>query len=136
MPPGLNEMMARLELIRDYSSLDAKRSFEMLQPIVAKTNELVNAATVLDGFEIRYLNQGEWITPGGSNLANVVVGVCQTMAMLANTDFERTRAMANQLERPELRFAAELDIARVALGRETPPINGPTFLKGFVIDGN
>ena len=77
----------------------------------------INSFSVqLDGFETTYLNDGEWIVPGMNNLGNVVGNLNQTLALLARLDFDRSRLLADQIQRPELRLTADLEIARGTLG--------------------
>ena len=134
-PPSMNQLSAQLELARSYASLDPDQSFAIVLPLLAKANELIAAATVLDGFDVRYLKDGEWLTPGMSGLGNLVSNLSQTLAMLARLDFDRARSMADQLERPELRLAADLDIARAALARVAilPGGRGTMFTGGMII---
>ena len=114
--PSAGQMSAELQLARVLSSLDPDQSFAILQPLIAKTNELIAAAAVLDRFDATYLNDGEWILPGMNSLGNVVTNLNQTLAFLARLDFDRTRSLADQIQRPELRLTANLEIARGALG--------------------
>jgi hypothetical protein len=125
-PPGSSQMWAQLQLARSYSSLDPDQSFAIVQPLIAKANELIAAATMLDGFDARYLNDGEWIVPGNNSLGNVVSNLDQTLALLGRIDFDRTRSMADQIQRPELRLTAQLEIARGALVGKTAnfPVDG------------
>jgi hypothetical protein len=118
-PSGSGQMWGQLQLARSYASLDPDQSFAIVQPLIAKTNELIAAAAALDGFDARYLNDGEWIVPGTSSLGNVVSNLNQTLALLVRIDFDRTGSMAEQIQRPELRLTAQLEIARGALAGKT-----------------
>lgn len=122
-PPGSGQMWAQLQLARSYASLDPDQSFAIVQPLIAKANELIAAAAVLDGFDARYLNDGEWIVPGTNSLGSVVNNLNQTLALLARIDFDRTDSMADQIQRPELRLTAQLEVARGALVGKT--VNSP-----------
>lgn len=125
--PGAGQMWSQLQLAQSYAALDPEQSFAIVQPLIAKANELIAAATVLDGFDTHYLKDGEWITPGTNMLGNLVSSLGMTLTLLARIDFDRTRAAADQIERPELRLAADLEIARAALsGKSTMslPMNG------------
>ena len=115
-PPSSGQMSAELQLARAYSSLDQDQSFAIVQPLIAKTNELIAAAASLDGFDATYLNDGEWIVPGMNSLGNVVNNLNQTLALLARLDFERARSLTDQIQRPELRLIAQMEIARGTLG--------------------
>ena len=115
-PLSSGQMLAQLQLAQIYSSLDPDQSFAIVQPLIEKTNELIAAAALLNGFDATYLNDGEWIVPGMNTLGNVVGNLNQTLALLARSDFDRTRSLAEQIQRPELRLTAELEIARGTLG--------------------
>ena len=114
--PGAGQMGARLTLAQSYASLDPDQSFAIVQPLIVKINELVTAATVLDGFDAKYLKEGEWIIPGSGTLGNLVSNLNRTLTMLARVDFDRARSAADQIERPELRLTANLEIVSAALG--------------------
>jgi hypothetical protein len=114
--PGPGQMGTQLQLAGNYFSLDPDQSFALVQPLIVRFNELIAAATVLDGFETKYLKDGEWITPGSNVLGNLVGNLIRTLAMLSSQDFDRARAAADQIERPELRLMADLEIARAAIG--------------------
>jgi hypothetical protein len=127
-PQGPGQMGAQLQLAQSYASLDPDQSFAMVQPLIVKINELIAAATVLDGFDANYLKDGEWITPGANVLGNLVNNLNRTLTMLARVDFDRARSAADQIERPELRLTANLEIARAALSGKTvnlPMMGGP-----------
>jgi hypothetical protein len=126
LPPDSKKMWAQIQLAQSYSSLDPEQSFAILQPLIVRANELIAAAAVLDGFDYRYLKDGEWLSPGGNTLGNLIHNLEQTLAMLARLDFDHARALADQLERPELRLMAQLGIAQAALGGKfgSPPVNG------------
>jgi hypothetical protein len=106
-------LAAELELVQAYSTLDMAQSFAILQPLVPRLNELVAAATVLDGFENHYLKDGEWMVPGSSGLSNLVNMFSQHLASLAAQDFDRARALSDQLERPEIRLMIQLQMAQM-----------------------
>ena len=115
MPGNSTQIGAQIQLAQAYARLDLDQSFALIHPVVTKTNELIAAAAVLDGFENRYLKDGEWMTPGMSGLANTVVSLNQCLVYLARLDFDRALALANLFERPEVRLMAQLEIAEAAL---------------------
>jgi len=124
MPQNSYRMSMQMQLARIYSSLDLDRSFEIVQPLVVKMNELVAAAAVLDGFDQRYTKDGEWLITGPNSLGNVINNLEQTLSVLAPLDFDRARALADQFEKPEIRLMAELEIAQSALGHKSPWMGG------------
>jgi siroheme synthase (precorrin-2 oxidase/ferrochelatase) len=118
LPNNSSLMFSKILLARSYAPLDLDQSFSLIQPILAKSNELVTAAAVLDGFEQRYLRDGEWTSEGGGNLGNLIVNLQQTLATLSHLDFDRARALADQFDRPEIRLMTQLQIAQSVLKKK------------------
>jgi hypothetical protein len=115
LPRGSQKLWQQFQLSGMYFQVDPKEGFTIIEPIVAQTNELVNAAAVTDGFENRYLKDGEWMPNGGSGIGNIVQQLRQALALLARYDFDRAEGLAEQLERTEIRLQTQVDIAQVAL---------------------
>ena len=125
-PQSAAQLQGRVRLAQAYLKLDPEQAFAVLQPLIMKINELVAAAAVLDGIDFQYLKDGEWVMPGVNNLGNVINSVDMTLATLGQTDFDRARTLADQIERPEMRVLLEIDLAQSALGGK--PMNmQPTF---------
>jgi hypothetical protein len=51
--PGFAQLSSQLQIAQSYASLDPDQSFAIVQALTARTNELIAAATVLDGFDAR-----------------------------------------------------------------------------------
>jgi len=117
-PRNFQSLGAQLQLASAYSFLDSKQSVALLQPVIALVNKLVEAAAVLDGFENSYLNQGEWSKRNYTTLGNMVNVVEQNLGLLAREDIEGARSLSNQLERPEIRLMAQIEIAKSLLMKE------------------
>jgi hypothetical protein len=116
-PVNLVRFNAQLQLAHGYSSIDAQQSIALIQPMIFQINQLVAAAAVLDGFENRYLQDGEWMKPGYTSLGNLVHNIEQNLGMLALKDVDGARTLSDQFERPEIRLMAQLEIAQALLGR-------------------
>lgn len=107
-----------------FAPLDPKRSFEVLEPGIAQLNELLAAAQVLNGFEVRVFRDGELPLQGGSELGRVVARFGQQLASLAKIDFERAQATADRFQFAEPRLMSKLSIVQGAFGvRQTSPEN-------------
>lgn len=119
------QLNGQVRVAQAFMRLDPEQSFAMLQPLIAKVNELVAAAAVLDGIDFQYLKDGEWVMPGINNLGNVVNSLDMTLAALARTDFEHARTLADQIARPEMRVLIEIDLAQTVLGGK--PFNLPLY---------
>lgn len=132
-PQSAAQLNGRVRLAHAYLKLDPDQSFSVLQLLIIKLNELVAAAVVLDGIDFQYLKDGEWVMPGVNNLGNVITSLDQTVAALGRIDFDRARALADQIERPEVRVLVEIDLAQITLGGR--PMNLPLF-GGRVMSGS
>jgi hypothetical protein len=132
-PQSAAQLNGRVRLAQAYLKLDPEQAFTVLQPLIAKINELVAAASVLDGIDFQYLKDGEWVMPGVNNLGNVINSLDLTLAILGRTDFDRARTLADQIERPEMRVLMEIDLAQTALGGK--PMSQPTF-GGRIMSGS
>ncbi|MGQ0760475.1 MAG: hypothetical protein ACT4OT_00445 [Acidobacteriota bacterium] len=111
-----------------FAPLDAKKSFEVLEPGIAQLNELLTAAQVLNGFEVQVFRDGEMPLQGGSQLGRVVARFGQQLASLAKIDFERAQATADRFQFAEPRLMSKLSIVQGAFGvRQTAPENSRRF---------
>ena len=83
-----------------------------------KLNDLVAASVKLDGYDNRYLRDGEWNMTGEGSVGNLLTRLSQNAGLFAWCDFDRAVTLAAQFERPELRLMAQLKLAQGIL-------NGP-----------
>ena len=105
-------MSALLEIGRAFSRYDSKRAFEVVEPIVNQFNEMSAAAVVLDGFGQKYYQDGELIMQNGNSVANAATQLMSTLGSLAMENFDRAKAGADRIERPEVRIGTYLAIAQ------------------------
>jgi hypothetical protein len=120
-PQSAAELTAEFSIMRIYLRVDPQQVFAMLQPMVGRLNELVSAAVVLDGIDYRYLKDGEWIMQNGNGLSSMVMSLDRMLADLGRVDFERARALADQIGRPEMRVMMEIDLVQTTIkGRPSP----------------
>lgn len=112
------QMMALLEVARGFARYDPKRAFEIVEPLLDQFNEMAAAAQVLNGFGQDFYEEGELAMQNGSSLANFGNQLIQTLGILATANFDRAKAGAERLERPEIRLIAKLAIAQQAIGTE------------------
>jgi len=106
------QMNALFEIARAFSRYDAKRSFEIVEPLVDQINELCTAARALEGFGFENFNGEELSLQSGSSIAQMVRQMSNSLGTLAVKNFERAKADADRLRLPEVRLNAYLDIAQ------------------------
>src|SRR5205823_5085919 len=110
---------------RAYSGIDPKLSFQVLEPGINQINELLPAAALLNGFEVRLFKDGELPIQGGAQLSSVIAHYSQELAVLATIDFEGAQTTADKFQRPESRIVARLAVVRgVLVGPEAANNSG------------
>jgi hypothetical protein len=119
----------QLKVADAYGKVDPKRSFEIIDAGIAEVNELLNAATVLNGFEVEIFRDGELSSRSDSDLVRMVARFGSQIAALAKVDFDGARATADKFQLPEARMTARLSIVQNALGAAPTNVNNrnPNF---------
>jgi ribosomal protein L20 len=113
----------QLKVADAYAAVDPKRSFEIIDAGIAEVNELLAAATVLNGFEVEIFRDGELSTRSDSDLVRMVARFGSQIAALAKVDFDGARATADKFQMPEARMTARLSIVQNALGAQPTNVN-------------
>jgi len=108
-------MNALLEIGRAFARYDAKRSFEILDPLIDQVNDICAAARTMEGFGVNNFNDDELDLQNGSGIATAINKMSNTLGTLAVTNFERAKADADRLRLPEVRLKAYLDIAQQSI---------------------
>lgn len=109
----------QLRVARAFATLDAARSFEVLDPAINHLNELLAAATILNGFETNMFRDGEMTMQGGSALTSTITRFGQELGNLARTDLERAEMLAGRFQLTEARVMARLAIVQGLLNPRT-----------------
>ncbi|HJT66685.1 MAG TPA: hypothetical protein VJ749_09530 [Pyrinomonadaceae bacterium] len=116
----------QLKVAHAFAAVDPARSFEVLEPGIGQLNELLQAASVLSGFEVNVFRDGEMSMQAGSGLTSMVNRYGQELAQLARLDFERSETLAGRFQFPEPRIMARLAIVQGLLGvKPTAITQGP-----------
>ncbi|HEU4389717.1 MAG TPA: hypothetical protein VFV34_18070 [Blastocatellia bacterium] len=117
------QLESQLQVAHAYAAFDIQASFEILESTIDQLNDLLNAAVLLNGFEVRVFRDGELPIQASSGLSNMVIRCAQELSALAQVDFARTQNTADRFQRPEPRVAAHLSIVRVVLrGKSLDPL--------------
>jgi len=119
----------QLKVAHAFASVDAARSFEVLEPGISQLNELLQAASVLSGFEINMFRDGEMALQGGNGLTATLNRYGQELAELAKNDFERSETLTGRFQFTEARIMTRLAIVQGLLGIK-PVSGGPRAMLG------
>jgi hypothetical protein len=112
---GEVQMGALCSIAKAFSRYDAKRAFEIADPLVDQLNDLTDAARVLEGFGGHYYEQDEFSMSTGGSIAQAAISITDAIATLAMTNFDRAKLMADRIRLPELRLLGYMRIAQQAL---------------------
>ena len=115
MKPGREQIRSQLVLAFTYCSLKSDRGFSIMQALVPRLNELVDASAKLDRVERRYLTNGEWNMTGEGIVGQILTTLANNAGFFARCDFDRAVNLASQFERPEIRIMAQLKLAQGVL---------------------
>ena len=115
MKPGREQLMAQMGLAMVYCFQKSDRGFAIMESLVPKLNELIEASAKLDGLERRYLRNGEWNMTGEGTLGELLTGLAQNAGYFARCDFDRAVTLSSQFERTEIRIMAQLKLAQGVL---------------------
>ncbi len=112
MKPSKDQTEMQLILAVSYCLERSDRAFTIMEAMLPKLNELVAAAAKLDGFDNRYLRDGEWNMTSEGGVGNLLTNLANNAGHFAWCDFNRAVSLATQFERQELRLMAQLKLAQ------------------------
>ena len=115
MKPGRDQITSQMGLAMIYCYQKSDRGFAIMESLVPKLNEMVEASAKLDGLEVRYLRNGEWNMTGEGILGEILTGLAQNAGYFARCDFDRAVSLASQFDRTEIRMMAQLKLAQGVL---------------------
>lgn len=115
LKPGKDQTEAQLALAVHYCFAKSDRGFALMEPLVPKLNELVEAAMKLDGYETGYVRDGEWIMSANGRVGAILTNLSDNAGSFAWCDFDRAVSLAAQFERTEIRLMAHVKLAQAIL---------------------
>lgn len=128
-PESSSHFQAQIQLARAFLPLNAIRSFELIEAIWRRLDTLLEAAEILNGFELQYFSNGE-LSPN-TTLGSLIYNQAAELSLFANADFARAKAIADRFQRPEVRVQARLSVARGILSAQSGA--GSTNFRGNVV---
>jgi hypothetical protein len=106
--------------VSGYATVKPEKTFEIIKPIIEKSNELINAYVVLTNYHNKsypYVEENEIIF-GAQDGYNSFSGTYKDLAIkLATSDFESTVNLIQSFQRPDVRVAAKLIVAQSILSK-------------------
>ena len=112
MKPGQMQTMMRLGLAMLYCYHKSDRGFRIMESLLPKLNELVDASAKLDGYGTRYLRDGEWNMTGDGLIGQLLTSLAHNATYFAWCDFDRAVTLTGQFDRAEIRMMAQLKLAQ------------------------
>ena len=112
----------QLKVADAYASVDPRRGLEIIDGGINQINELLAAATVLNGFEVDMFRDGELSSRSDSDLVGMVARYSAEIGSLAKVDFDAAHLTADKFQLPEARMTARLSIVQTILGKQ-PAVN-------------
>lgn len=112
LPPGKDQTDNQIMLAMAYCFAKDDRGFEIMESVLPKLNELVAAGAKLDGYDTRYLREGEWNMTGSGTVGNMLTRLSLGAGYFAWCNFDRAVSLTMQFERGEIRMMAQLKLAQ------------------------
>jgi hypothetical protein len=110
----------QLKVAHAFATIDPARSFEVLDPAISQLNELISAATVLNGFEVNMFRDGEMAFQSPGGLSGMLNRFGEELGFLAIEDLERAETLAGRFQFTEPRIMARLAIVQGLVQRKAP----------------
>jgi hypothetical protein len=116
-----NELEAQLRIAEAYSAIDVDRSFALFSSAFDQLNDLLRATALIANFGglPMTIKNDEFVIESSSIIPYGFATVSsRTIRTLALSNFDKTKEMFDRLQRPEVRIAAYLFMAKSILEPE------------------
>jgi hypothetical protein len=118
----------QIKVAHAYAALEPKHSFEIMDASIGQLNELLAAATILNGFEVDIFKEGEMNSRSDSDLVGMVARYSQELGSLSKVDFDGARSSADKFQLPEARTTARLAIVQSIMAPQS--VGNPNIRRG------
>lgn len=116
---------ALFSLAISYCKEGSDRGLDIVESQIPKLNELIDAAVKLDGFDTRYVRDGEWNMSANGRVGSLLTALSEHAGDFALCDFDRAVSLAAQFERSEIRMMAQVKLAQSILAGHGQPPHAP-----------
>jgi hypothetical protein len=114
-PETETEFEKFLPILNGYSLIEPKKAFELMPPIIEKSNEIINAYVVMSNYNDKnypYVSENEIIFPAQDSYSSFSWKYREIIKNLAVSDFEETNNLIKNCQRNDVRIAARLILAQ------------------------
>jgi hypothetical protein len=118
------QMTMQLQVATAFMQFNHQRSFEIMEALLGRLNEIIAASVIVEGFEQSgSVRSGEILINTGRSYS-LGIEYSQPLSLLALMDFDRTQVITSQIARPELRSLICLQIIETFLMQTmtAPPV--------------
>ncbi|MEP7211968.1 MAG: hypothetical protein ABI791_02770 [Acidobacteriota bacterium] len=127
-PRNYQDFILNWMLASGYAAADPEKAFPLLEDTISRANDTIAAfVKVAEFIDIsgEMIDDGEVQVGafGGSMISGLTgeLGMADsTVKLLVHADFEKTCALANRFDRPEVRMLAKMIVLRAVLGEKKP----------------
>jgi hypothetical protein len=112
LKPGKEQTETQIALALVYCEAKDDRGFAIMESLLPKLNELIAVGAKLDGYDTRYLTEGEWNMTAAGAVGNILTMLAHNAGIFAWADFDRAVSLTGQFERSEIRMMAQLKLAQ------------------------
>lgn len=109
---GYDQFDQQLKVARAFAAIEPARAVDIFDPAIAQLNELISAATVLNGFEVNMFRDGEMSMQPGNGLIAMVNRFGSELATFSRTDFDRAETLSSHFQLAEPRIVVRLAIVQ------------------------
>jgi hypothetical protein len=118
------QFQAQLSLVAALAPLDLAKATGYTQSIINQLNDMIRAAEMINGFDIRYYKNDELLMQHGL-LLSLVQQTGQILTLFAALDFNAAKLLSEQFQRPEAKMQAQLMLLTYLIETlSTPPSVG------------
>jgi hypothetical protein len=112
MKPGQQQTRSQIKLAMMYCLEKNDRGLSIMESLLPKLNELVDVAAKLDGYDTKYLRDGEWNMSANGPVGELLTVLAQNSEYFAWCDFDRAVSLAGRFDRNEIRLMAQVKLAQ------------------------
>jgi hypothetical protein len=126
---GQQKTAALLQVANAFARAGSVRGFDVVEPLVARLNDLAAAAQELNGFGQQVYRDGELATQNGNAIVAIATPLGMALGSLALLDFDRAKKDAGRIHRHDIRTVVLLQIGQQAIKPDTPGTPTPVVLR-------